>query len=294
MAFYDAITWDRNQGIHDPDRRIPAARPLSRRECLNAFPGIDSDDLTGGMLFHDGHMYSPPRLALSFLKSAVAAGADAANYVEATKFVRNGNRVVGIEVRDRLTGDTFRIQGKVVVNAAGPWTENLLGQDGQLAPPSKLTFSRDAALVVNRPLSQKCALAVQGASRDSDAIVSRGSRHLFMMPWRDYTLIGVWHQVYQGHPEGFTVTEAEVQAFLDEFNQAYSSPAPISPNDVSLVNAGLILFGDNEAEASGHSFGKRSLIIDHALEQGVDGLVTVVGVRFTTARGVGERAIDLV
>lgn len=292
-AFYDLITFDRNRGIADPGQRIPPVRSMSRQECLQVFPGIESEGLTGGILFHDGHMYNPPRLALCFLKSAVEAGADAANYLEATGFVRNGTRVLGVDARDRLTGDRLRIRGKVVVNAAGPWTEELLEPTRGLKLHSKLTFSRDAALVVKRQLTEKYALAVQGSTRDPDALVSRGNRHLFMVPWRGYTLIGVWHKVHHGEPEGFTVTEEEAQGFLDEFNQVYSAGEPLSLSDVSLVNAGLILFGENEAEAANLSFGKRSLIIDHSKEHGVDGLVTVVGVRYTTARGVGERAIHL-
>lgn len=292
-AIYDLITFDRNRGIADPGQRIPPARTMSCQECLQAFPGIESDGLTGGILFHDGHMYNPPRLALCFLRSAVEAGADAANYLEATGFVRNGTRVIGVDARDRLTGDLLRIRGKVVVNAAGPWTEGLLEPSRGLKLHSGLTFSRDAAIVVKRQLTEKHALAIQGSTRDPDALVSRGNRHLFMVPWRGYTLIGVWHKVHRGDPEGFTVTEEEVQAFLDEFNQAYIADAPLTIKDVSLVNAGLILFGENEAEATNLSFGKRSLIIDHSKEHGVDGLITVVGVRYTTARGVGERAIHL-
>jgi glycerol-3-phosphate dehydrogenase len=267
---------------------------MSRQECLQAFPGIDSDGLTGGVLFYDGHMYNPLRLALCFLKSAVAAGADAANYLEATGFVRNGARVLGVDARDRLTGDRLRIRGKVVVNAAGPWAEGLLEPSRGLRLHSKLTFSRDAAIVVRRQLTEKCALAIQGSTRDPDALVSRGNRHLFMVPWRNHTLIGVWHKVHRGDPEGFTVTEEEVQGFLDEFNQAYAAGEPLSLSDVSFVNSGLILFGENEAETTNLSFGKRSLIIDHSKEHGVDGLITIVGVRYTTARGVGERAVHLV
>jgi glycerol-3-phosphate dehydrogenase len=292
-ALYDLVTFDRNHGIADSGQLIPPARPMSRQECLQEFPGIESDGLTGGMLFYDGHMYNPPRLALCFLKSAVAAGADAANYLEATGFVRNGARVLGVDARDRLTGDRLRIRGRVVVNAAGPWAEGLLEPSRGLKLHSKLTFSRDAAIVVKRQLTEKYAVAVQGSTRDADALISRGNRHLFMVPWRNYTLIGVWHKVHHGDPEGFIVTEEEVQGFLDEFNKSYADGEPLSLKDVSFVNAGLILFGENGAEAANLSFGKRSLIIDHAKEHGVDGLITVVGVRYTTARGVGEKAIHL-
>lgn len=294
MGLYDVLTWDRNRGVPDPHQHIPPARSLSHQECLDLFSGLDHNNLTGGMLFHDGQMYNPPRLALSFLKSAANSGAAVANYVEATSFVKDGNRVLGVEAQDLLTGERLTIRGKVVVNAAGPWAERLLGQHHDLELRPRLTYSRDAALVVRRQLTGKYALAVQGGTRDPGAILNRGNRHLFMVPWRDYTLIGVWHMVYQGHPDQFTLTEEEIQGFLNELNASYSLQQPLTISDVSMWNAGLVLFGENDPNAVNLRYGKRSLIVDHENRHGVPGLVTVVGVRYTTARGVAEKAVNLV
>lgn len=294
LLAYDILTLDRNKGIQDPQRRIPHGRSLSRQECLEMFPGLKTEGLTGGVLFYDGQMYNAPRLALSFLKSAVNAGAVVANYVEATGFLREGNDVVGVAARDLLNGDALQIRGKVVLNAAGPWATSLLGAGLGLRLKRQLSFSRDTAFVVNRPLTGRYALAVQGRTRDPDAVMSRGNRHLFMVPWRHCTLIGVWHTVYGGHPDEIIVTREEVQAYLDEFNAAYVLPRPLTLDDVSLVNAGLVLFGDNRPGAADLSYGKRSIVVDHSKEHGVNGLVSVVGVRYTTARGVGEKVVDLV
>ena len=294
MALYDAATFDRNKNISDIERRIPPTHSISREDCLQMFPGLDQQGLTGGMLFHDGQIYSPARLALAFLKSAVNADAVAANYVEATGFLRQGDRVTGVIAQDVLTGDKLEIRAKLVLNAAGPWAEKLLSQGVAPGAERRLTFSRDAALVVNRRLVGNSGVAIQGGTKDPDAIVSRGNRHLFMVPWRDYTLIGVWHVVHRGDPDVVTVTREDVEGFLEEFNAAYSLPEPLTIDDVSMCNAGLVLFGDNQDSDTHLSYGKRSLLVDHRREHGIDGLVTVIGVRFTTARGVGEKAIDLV
>ncbi len=293
LLAYDLITLDRNWGITDPQRRIPRGYAISRQECLELFPGLERKELTGGVVFHDGRMYSPARLALSYLKSTVEVGAEAANYVGATNFLRNGNRVLGIEAEDILTGEKLKIRGRVVLNAAGPWAEHLLKLQIGLRLNPELTYSRDAYIVTTRRISNHHALALQARTRDPDAILSRGKRHLFLVPWRDYTLVGVWHQVHRGRPGEFTVTEEDIQAFLDEVNEAYPI-FQLTLQDVSMWSAGLILFGHNEAEASDLSYGKRSELIDHATAHGVDGLVTMIGVRFTTARGVAEKAVDLV
>jgi glycerol-3-phosphate dehydrogenase len=293
LHIYDLITFDRNRGLNDPDRRVPPPRVISRQECIALFPGVHREGLTGAVIFHDGHMYSPPRLGLSYLKSAVEAGAVAANYVEAIDFVRRDGRVSGIQARDVLSGEEFAIIGKLVLNTAGPWAEQLLKRRTGLHLRPPLSYSRDACFVVARPLLERYALAVQGRTRDPDAILNRGHRHLFLVPWREHTLIGVWHVVYTGLPGEFTVTETELKGFLDEINQAYP-PLSLELKDVALWHAGLVPFGENESGAADLSYGKRSHLIDHAKEHGVEGLISVIGVRYTTSRGVAERALNLV
>ncbi len=293
LRAYNLITFDRNRGITDPQKRIPGGQVISRQECLRLFPGLERNGLTGAVIFYDAQMHSPARLALSYLKSAVQAGADAANYVEVTNFLRNGNRIIGVEAEDTLTGDKLKIRGKVVLNAAGPWAERLLNLRMGLRLSSELTYSRDAFVVVERSLTERYALAVQGRTADPDAIVNRGRRHLFIVPWRRYSLIGVWHVVHKGQPDESTVTEEDLQGFIDEINEAYP-PLALTLRDVSIWNAGLVLFGNNQPGTSDLSYGKRSLLIDHAKDHGVEGLMTMIGVRYTTSRGVAHKAIDLV
>lgn len=290
---YDMITFDRNRALGDPRQRIPSCRMMSREECLSMFPGLNKTSLSGAVIFHDGQMHSPSRLALSFLRSAVSAGADVANYAEATGFLQHGDGVFGVKAKDRLTGETFEVQAKMILNAAGPWAEQLLKAGGGVSLRRSLSFSRDAFFAVARPLLGKYGLALQGASRDPDALFSRGSRHLFVIPWRGCTLFGVWHVVHEGSPDAFHVTEKDLQDFIGEINTAYPEFG-LTLGDVSGWNAGLVLFGENKAGATDLSYGKRSIIIDHAVQDGLNGLITMIGVRYTTARGVAEKAVDLV
>jgi glycerol-3-phosphate dehydrogenase len=293
LFLYDLLTLDRNRNLPDPERRIPPARFLSRDDVLARFPGVERRDLTGGALFHDAQMYNPPRLALGFVTSAVEAGAHAANYVEASGLLQSGDRITGVVARDTLSGESLDIRARVVLNAAGPWAERLLEQQAgiRLSPPS--TYSRDACFIVSRPLlGGRCGLAVQGRTRDPDAIVSRKGRHLFIAPWRDCTLIGVWHVVHTGSPDDFTVTVQELESFLEEINAAYP-PLGLRLEDVAAWNAGLVLFGRNEPGARDLRYGKRSRLVDHARDHGLEGLLTLIGVRYTTARGEAARAVEL-
>ena len=294
LAAYGLITLDRNLGIMDPAKRIPLARLTSREECLSAFPGLPPEGLTGGITIFDGQMYSPSRLAISFLRSASEAGASVANYLEATGFLQTkSGHVHGITAKDLLRGDVLSIHGKVLLNAAGPWAERLLRSTLNIDLHPKGTYSRDAYFVIPRRLGAKCALAVQGMTKDPDAILTRQQRHLFIVPWRRYTLIGVWHMVSNEAPDACVVTEKDLRGFIDEVNHAYPAIA-VKRDEVLMWNSGLVLFGENKPGAVHLSYGKRSRIVDHARDHGIKGLITLIGVRYTTARREARRAVDLV
>ncbi len=292
ILLYDLTVFDRNKGIKDPARRIPDGRLISRTECLDLLPDLDKKGLTGAAIFYDGQMYNPPRLALSFLRSASTAGACVGNYLEVTDFLQKANRVSGVKVQNILDGDKFEIRGKMVLNASGPWANNLLRLGLGQGLKSTPSFSRDTGFVVTRRLTGDYGFACQVKTNDPDAVLSREGRHIFIVPWRDCSLLGSWHVVYKGEPDEFTVSEHELQSFLDDINEAYPKFG-LKLEDISIVNSGLTLFGENVPRATDLSYGKRSLLIDHAKEHNVDGLLTLIGVRATTARGTAEKAIDL-
>lgn len=292
LWLYELLTLDRNRDIRDAARRIPAPRFIGRKALLEMYPGLHSTGLTGGALFYDGQMYNPPRLGLSFLQSAVGRGAVAANYVEADQLLRRGEQVIGVQARDRLSGERFSILAKTVLNAAGPWAESLLSK-GPAIEVRPGTYSRDACFVVRRRLSGPYGLAVQGRTRDPDAVVGRAARHLFLVPWREYTLVGVWHKVYAGDPDTVGVTEDELESFIEEINWAYPA-LNLSPRDIMTVNTGLVPFGENRPGAVDLRYGKRSRLIDHERLHGVKGLVTLIGIRYTMGRADAARAVDLI
>jgi glycerol-3-phosphate dehydrogenase len=292
LYLYDALTLGRNRDISDDTRKIPPSTFLSREEILELFPDLKPEGLTGGAVFYDGQMYNPTRLVLAFIQSAVAAGATACNYVEAVGLTRSDGRVTGVEAKDVLTGDHVAIRAKVVVNTAGPWAERFLSDAANLPLATKGSYSRDACFVIDKRFPGKHAVAILGRTRDPDAVLSRPARHLFLVPWRDYTLVGVWHVVYQRHPDEVDVPAEDLEAFIDEINWAYPS-LNLSLQDVRMWNAGLVPFGVNEPGAINLSYGKRSNLVDHRKTQGIDGLVTLIGIRYTTARADSAKAIDI-
>lgn len=292
MRMYDLLTGDRNADIGDESRRIQATRFLARSDVRELFPDIDDDGLTGGAVFEDGQMYSPPRLVLAFVKSAAGAGAVACNYVEATGFLWDGDRVSGVKARDCLDGSEFDIHARLVLNAAGPGAEYLLAGNGRFGAWHRGAFSRDACFVVRRKPRSPFALAIQGRSRDRNSLVGREARHMFIVPWRNYTLVGVWHKLFAGHPDATVVEDEELDAWIREINGCYPALA-LRHEQVVYRNCGLVPFGDGTIGTSELSFGKESRYVDHRRAHGVEGLVTLIGIRYTTARSDAGRALDL-
>jgi glycerol-3-phosphate dehydrogenase len=89
------------------------------------------------------------------------------------------------------------------------------------------------------------------------------------------------------------LTTNDIEAFLDEVNAAYPESG-LTLQDVSMWHSGLILFGEKGQSGPDLSYGKRSQLIDHSRAHDVHGLVTMIGVRYTTARSTAEAVVDLV
>lgn len=295
MAIYDLITLDRNKGINDNLRKIPNCYSMKTDEVLNEFPGVEKEGLTGAAVFTDAQMYNPPRLALSFIKSAVNNGSDALNYAKVNDIITRNGKVLGVKVNDLINDNEIEIMGDYILNTSGAWSFNLLKQALNIELKPKPAFSRDAAFVIKSQLNSKYALAVPLKTKDADAILDRGGRHVFIAPWlkRDKTLIGVWHIVWGNSENKLNVQEEELKSFINEVNEAYPS-FNLSINDVAFVNTGLTLFSESTPGSTRMSFGKRSRVIDHEKEHNIKGLLSLIGVRATVARWDSKKVISFI
>ena len=292
MLLYDALTADRNASQPDRKRQVRWTRFLSRDETLSLFPEVRRERLTGAAVFEDGQMHNPPRLVLAFVTAAQRLGADVANYVEAERLLIRDQRVCGVSARDTLTGERFDIRARVVINAAGPWAEGLLKGASPTASRTPGTYSRDACFVISRPPQADAALALQGATRDADAVLARGGRHLFLVPWRGQTLVGVWHSIVRRDPDNVGLTREELQRYIREINDSYPG-FDLRESEVQRTDFGLVPFGDAAHQGAAQlSFGKQSRLIDHRASDRLDGLITLISVRYTVARIDAVRTLD--
>jgi glycerol-3-phosphate dehydrogenase len=279
LAVNDVLARDRNEGLDDPGVHLPDSEIISREEALRLNPVVSPEGVTGGAVWYDYQMISTDRVTLSFLLSAVDAGACAANYVRATRFLQQNGRVTGVKAEDTLTGDTFAIRGSVVVNAAGPWAAELLTglpAAARGAPPPRLSRAMN---VITRKMvhDHACGGLANG-------------RYLFMIPWRNVSIVGTSHDAHDDTADRLKVSRWDLEAFLKDAREAFPH-ANLTTADVQLIHRGLLPM--IAGEGSHVRLVKESQVVDHS-KHGLPGLVSMFGVRYTTARQTAQDAVDAV
>jgi glycerol-3-phosphate dehydrogenase len=278
LAMNDVISHDRHDGIIDPALWLPRGQIVSREECLRRNPLIDPTQVTGGAVWHDYQMHNSDRMTFSFIASAVKRGAAAANYLQAARVLLEGTKVCGLRVHDVFTGDAFDIRGSGVVNATGAWAASFLKTLEKTPSVPAPRLSRAMNLVTRAlPVTQGCGGRARG-------------RFLFLAPWRGVSLLGTSHDVHDGEPDALAVSAADLARFLDAAREAFPG-AHLASGDVRLVHRGLLPM----VNGHGHHVQllRESAVVDHAAD-GVTGLISMFGVRYTTARDTAARAVDAV
>jgi glycerol-3-phosphate dehydrogenase len=282
LTLNDLLSFDRNRSI-DPQKYLSGGSIVTKQGLSRLLPGYDVDSSTGAALWHDAQIHNSERLLLEFILSAVNEGAEVANYVEATGFLQKGNRITGVNARDVQTGQIFDIQAKVVINCAGAWIEDLL---------EKVTvrFEHAASIAMNLIVDQVWSGIAAGLpSRPADG---RLPQILFFVPWRNRTMIGTWHVPWNASPDKFNMTDTVVQKFVDEINSAHP-PLRLSLEKVQHVTWGFLPVNKADAYRETVRLTRDGVVIDHQKKDGITGLISALGVKYTTAREVAEQAVDL-
>jgi len=288
---YELLGLGKNHNIPD-HRKIPSGSVVSRKKCLQMIPGIDSDNLTGAAIWYDAQVFAADEAVIEIAASAAHHGAQVANYLTAQKILLDKQKVTGIKVYDELNGNTFNIQGELVINASGPWTKKVLSTlkisklDDYYLP---LTKSMN---IVTRPLFDDYAVAIKSKNK-SDSVVGSTKRLYFFTPWKDCTITGTTHFPYDGNPDSLNVSREEVQQFITEINDVLPH-ANLTLDDVLYCYVGLTPAEQQTIQRSNNSNTRshKSKIIDHETD-GIKGLISAIGIKYTTARLTAEKSVDI-
>ena len=293
LALFDLIGCDRNQGA-PPANRAERGRILSRRECLAIGPGIRTEGLTGAALWYDDLIVNTERMTLAFIKEAMRHDAVCANYLQADRIIIADREVRGVEVSDRLGGTAFAIHAPLVINAAGPWLGEIQRRSRQL--PTTEDLAKAVNIVVDRALFPGYGVGLAGSPDyvDRDAAFKRGKRLFFFAPWQNRTIIGTTYRYTAGQEPATTVTDDDIIEILREVNTIYPM-ARLTMDDVVFSHAGLVPAyrpTTSVRHSAAPQLVKHSKVIDHTRADGLKGLLTIEGVKYTTAPAIA-REVEL-
>ncbi|MDX6253665.1 MAG: glycerol-3-phosphate dehydrogenase [Kribbellaceae bacterium] len=267
VALYDAMALSSGLGAG-----LPLHKHLSRGGAMRLVPSLRKSALIGALQYYDAQV-DDARHTMELARTAASYGAHVANRVKVTGFLRQGERVTGVQAKDLESGREFEVRAKQVVNATGVWTDDtqaMVGERGQY----HVRASKGIHLVVPKDRIQS-----------STGMILRTEKSvLFIIPWGRHWLIGTtdtdWN-LDKAHP---AATSKDIEYLLDHVNAVLTTP--LTREDVEGVYAGLrpLLAGESESTSK--------LSREHVVAHAAPGLVVVAGGKYTTYRVMAKDAID--
>jgi glycerol-3-phosphate dehydrogenase len=267
VALYDAMALSSGLGAG-----LPLHKHLTRRGAMRLVPSLKKSALVGALQYYDAQV-DDARHTMELARTAASYGAHVANRVKVTGFLRQGERVTGVQAKDLESGREFEVRAKQVVNATGVWTDDtqaMVGERGQY----HVRASKGIHLVVPKDRIQS-----------STGMILRTEKSvLFIIPWGRHWLIGTtdtdWN-LDKAHP---AATSKDIEYLLDHVNAVLTTP--LTREDVEGVYAGLrpLLAGESESTSK--------LSREHLVAHAAPGLVVVAGGKYTTYRVMAKDAID--
>lgn len=271
-------------------RAYPNGQLISKKECQNLLPNIEASGITGGAVWYDGQIVDADRLHIELLKDAYRRGLCLANYLSAQQIMIASGKAVGVQAKDGISGREFEIQASVVVNATGPWAYKLLGSVVKGEKYKQQALSKNFNIVVDN-IGKDFAFGIK-SKRASDAVVGESKRVYFFTPWLNKTVIGTAHFEHDIEAPLDASVSKELPGFIEEINEAYPK-LDLTKNDVRYIYSGFTP-AEKAKDSSDSSRAHHTSLINHAETDGVQNLLSVVGVKYTTARSTAEQVVKSV
>lgn len=272
MAYYDDFV----AGCKETGIPIEELRP---DEALALEPMLNPD-LKAAVRVPDATM-DAMRMPLRFFATAQANGAEIDEYVEVLGLLVHDGRVEGAQVRDHVAGVDTEVRADLVVNATGPWSEQIATMAGVEVP------IRPSPGVMLALRGRLCNMVVNRLHRSGDGDI--------VVPQRALSVVGTSSWTVED-PDELDVPEDHIARMYEEGTKLI--PAVAEAPFRAAWSAARPLIGprsdDAEADDSGRELSRTFKTIDHAEEDGVEGFVTITGGKATTLRGMAELCADVV
>ncbi|SDZ17804.1 glycerol-3-phosphate dehydrogenase [Evansella caseinilytica] len=261
-------------GVRAKERR----KMLKRSETIAREPLLKRDGLKGGGVYVE-YKTDDARLTLEVLKKAVEHGATAVNYTKAERFIYGSdNKITAVIVRDLLTGSTYEIKAKYVINAAGPWVDELREADGSKTG-KHLFLTKGVHIVVDQqrfPLQQAVYFDTEN-----------DGRMVFAIPRDGKTYIGTTDTQYTGEIASPRMTHEDLTYLIETTNYMFPT-VQLTEADVESSWAGLrpLIFEEGK---SASEISRKDEIFESP-----SGLLSIAGGKLTGYRKMAEKIIDMI
>lgn len=259
-------------GVKPEDQR----KMLTRLQTLNQEPLLRKDDVKGGAIYAE-YRTDDARLTIEIIKLAAQKGACITNYTEVTEFEYTENKISGVTVRDKVSGNTFFIKAGVVVNATGPWVDELrtINKSRQ---GKQLHLTKGVHIVVpfhRLPVRQAIYFDV------SDG------RMIFAIPRGRVTYVGTTDTDYQEDKNHVLASRKDVEYIINAINETFPSVL-LTLADVESSWAGLRPLIHEEGKSASELSRKDEIF------ESETGLISIAGGKLTGYRKMAERVVDKV
>ncbi len=249
---------------------------LDRQETIDLIPNVKKKGLRGGVIYHDGQ-FDDARMAISLAQTAENHGASLINYCGVTSLVKEGEMITGVTAKDEFSGEEFSISAKVVINATGVFSDQIIQMD-QPGSRKLIVPSQGVHIVLDKSfLNGPHAIMVPHTT---------DGRVLFAVPWNDYVVVGTTDTLIEQTLEEPIALEEEI-AFILENAGAYMTTPPTRA-DVKSVFSGLRPLAAPEDNGSA----TKEISRHHKVTVSTSGLVSILGGKWTTYRKMSEDLIN--
>ena len=270
VRLYDALSRIGSYG-----GSMPRPKSLNVDEAKALAPDLDAGEIAGAVRFHDAQI-DDARHTVAVARTAASFGAHILTRARVTSLLRDAERVTGVRVEDELTGESFDIRARVVIAAAGVWTDEVLRMV-DIDAPERVQQSKGVHLVVRGD-----------AIRSTTAIIARTPASvLFLLPWGANWIVGTTDTAREPSESlaDPVATEEEVDYLLGQANRWLARP--LRREDVIDTYAGYRpLVAEESAEAT------TQVSREHMVFHPVPGLVAIAGGKYTTYRVMAADAVD--
>ncbi|ESU34251.1 hypothetical protein G3A_02150 [Bacillus sp. 17376] len=259
-------------GVKKSERRTM----FSKDETLRREPLIKKEGLKGGGYYVE-YRTDDARLTIEVMKAAVEKGATALNYSKVEDLLYANGRIVGVIVNDQLSGENYEVYAKKIINATGPWVDNIREKDGSKKGKS-LILSKGVHVVIDQsrfPLKQ----AVYFDTPDK--------RMVFAIPRNGKAYVGTTDTFYDEDKADPKMTQADMHYLINAINYMFPE-VKAKPEDVESSWAGIRPLIHEEGK------GPSEISRKDEVWESDSGLITIAGGKLTGYRKMAETIVDLV